>query len=54
MNVGVSEDGSISALRDATLALVAEQRKAIQAGAANAEDVAKAPLVINGESEVVN
>jgi S-adenosylmethionine synthetase len=54
LNVGVSEDGSISALRDATLALVAEQRKAIQAGAANAEDVAKAPLVINGESEVVN
>lgn len=54
LSVGVSEDGSISALREATLALVAEQRRAIQAGAANAEDVAKAPLVINGESELVN
>lgn len=48
LNVGVKEDNSISALREATLALVAQQRMALQAGAMNAQDVAHS-RVIEGE-----
>lgn len=46
--MGVKEDNSISALREATLALVAQQRMALQAGAMNAQDVAHS-RVIEGE-----
>lgn len=46
LNVGVSEDSSIQQLREATLALAAEQRLAIKAGQINAAQAASAPIVI--------
>lgn len=48
LNVGMKEDNSIAALREATLALVAQQRQALQAGAVNAQEVAHSK-VIEGE-----
>ena len=50
LNVGMKEDNSIAALREATLALVAQQRQALQAGAVNAQDVAHS-RIIEGEAE---
>ena len=52
LNVGMKEDNSIAALREATLALVAQQRQALQAGAVNAQDVAHS-RIIEGEAERV-
>jgi len=46
LNVGVSEDSSIQQLRDATLALAAKQRMAIEAGAMSASEIAHQPIVI--------
>lgn len=40
LEIGVKEDSSIQQLRDATLALAAQQRLAMQAGAATAKEVA--------------
>jgi ABC-type glycerol-3-phosphate transport system substrate-binding protein len=48
LNVGMKEDNSISALREATLALVAQQKQALLAGAMTAQDVAHTK-VIEGE-----
>jgi len=48
LNVGMKEDNSIAALRDATLALVAQQKQALLAGAMTAQDVAHTK-VIEGE-----
>lgn len=48
LDIGVKEDSSISALREATMALAAQQREAIMAGAMNAQDVAHSK-VIEGE-----
>lgn len=48
LNVGMKEDNSINALREATLALVAQQKQALQAGLVNAQDVAHSK-VIEGE-----
>jgi hypothetical protein len=45
LNVGVKEDSSIAALRDATLELVAAQRLALQAGQLNAQDVARSRVL---------
>lgn len=53
LNVGMKEDNSIAALREATLALVAQQRQALQAGAVNAQDVAHS-RIIDVEGERVN
>ena len=50
LNVGMKEDNSIAALREATLALVAQQRQALQAGAMSAQDVAHSQI-IEGEAE---
>ena len=50
LNVGMKEDNSIAALREATLALVTQQRQALQAGAVNAQDVAHS-RIIEGEAE---
>lgn len=44
LEIGVKEDSSIKALRDATLALAAQQRMQIQAGQSNAQDVAHSKL----------
>lgn len=48
LNVGVREDNSIASLREATLALVAQQKQALLAGTMNAQDVAHSK-VIEGE-----
>lgn len=53
LDVTAKEDSSISELRRATLDLVAEQRKALQAGQMNAQQVAHSPVVIEGEAEEV-
>src|SRR5690606_32470208 len=46
LDVGVKESSAIAALREATMALVSQQRTMLQAGALNAKDVAEAPMVI--------
>lgn len=51
LNVGVTEDSSIAQLRNATLALAAEQRQAIQAGVLNAQQAAHAPVIIDQEED---
>lgn len=51
LSVEVGEDSSIRQLRDATMALVAQQRQAIQAGQMNAQQTAHAPIVIDQEVE---
>lgn len=48
LNIGVKEDGSIAALREATMALAAQQRLALQSGSASVLDVAHSK-VIEGE-----
>lgn len=48
LNVSAKEDGSIQALRDATMALVSQQRQALASGAMNAQEVAHSK-VIEGE-----
>lgn len=53
LDVNVTEDDSIQHLRDATMQLVEEQRRAIQAGAISAEEIAHSKLtVIEGECSV--
>ena len=52
LDIGMKEDKTIEALRASTLELVAQQRKMIQAGAMNAQEVAHTKLIIEGE--VVN
>jgi hypothetical protein len=50
LNVGIKKDSSIDALRNAVIELAAEQKKAIQAGAMNAQQIAHAPVIIDGET----
>lgn len=50
LDIGVKQDSSIQALRDATMALVAEQRLAISAGAMTAQEAAHAPVMIDNET----
>jgi len=49
LEIGVKEDSSIAALRATTMALAAQQRMMVEAGAMNAQDVAHSKLVIEGE-----
>lgn len=50
LNVGMKEDGSIAALREATMALVAQQRMALQSGTVNAQEVAHSRIIdVQGE-----
>ena len=51
LEIGVKEDGSIAALREATMALAAQQRLMIQSGMSNAGEIAQAKVI---EVEVVN
>ena len=53
LDVGVKDSDAIKELREATLELVAEQRKAIQAGVATAKSTAHSK-VIEGECEVID
>jgi hypothetical protein len=54
LEIGVKEDSSINMLRQATLALAAQQRAAIQAGSMSAQEAAHSKVVIDGEATVVN
>lgn len=55
LEIGVKEDSSIGALRQATLELARQQRLAMEAGQMNAQEVAHTKLVIDGEfAEVGN
>lgn len=49
LEIGVKEDSSIGALRQATLELARQQRLAMEAGQMNAQEVAHTKLVIDGE-----
>ena len=49
LNIGMKEDNSISELRKATQELVAQQRRALESGSMNAQEVAHS-RVIEGES----
>lgn len=49
LDIGIKKDSSIDALRKAVTDLAAEQRKAIEAGVQNAQDIAHAPVVVEGE-----
>lgn len=54
LDIAVKENDAIKTLRESTLALAEEQRKAIAAGAINAQDAAHQKLVIDmGDAEVV-
>ena len=53
LDIEVRQDDSIRELKNATLALVEEQRRAIKAGANTAEEIAKGKI-IPGESKRVN
>lgn len=50
LNVKASEDSSLTQLREATMALVAQQRAQIQSGAMNAQEVAHSKVI---EAEVI-
>lgn len=47
LSLGVKEDSSIQALRETTMALAEQQKRMLQAGAMNAEQVAHSKLVID-------
>ena len=49
LDIGLKEDKTIDALRASTMELVAQQRKMIEAGAMNAQQVAHTKLIIEGE-----
>lgn len=49
LEIGVKEDSSIGALRQATLELARQQRLVMEAGQMNAQEVAHTKLVIDGE-----
>lgn len=53
LEIGVKEDSSIAALRQATLELARSQRLAMESGQMNAQEVAHGKLVIDVESRVV-
>lgn len=53
LDITTKEDSSINALRQATLELAAQQRLAIQAGAATVQDVAHGRLVIDVDATEV-
>jgi hypothetical protein len=54
LEIGVKEDSSIGALRQATLELARQQRLAMEAGAMNAQEVAHAKIVIDVDAQEVN
>lgn len=54
LDVKTKEDSSIEALRQATQALVAQQREALRAGVFNAQEVAHSRVVIEGQAETVD
>lgn len=53
LSVGVTESSAIGALREATMQLVAQQRMAIQAGVATAEQTAHSSLVFDVDGQEI-
>ena len=53
LDIGLKQDGTIEALREATEALVAQQRAMILSGSSNAQEIAHS-RIINGEVLEVN
>lgn len=49
LDMNVKEDSALTALRESTLALVAQQKQMLQAGAFTAKELAASSLVIEGE-----
>jgi hypothetical protein len=54
LEIGVKEDSSIGALRQATLELARQQRLAMESGQMSAQEVAHAKLVIDVDATEVN
>jgi hypothetical protein len=54
LEIGVKEDSSIGALRQATLELARQQRLAMEAGQMNAQEVAHAKIVIDVDATEVS
>jgi hypothetical protein len=54
LEIGVKEDSSIGALRQATLELARQQRLAMEAGAMSAQEVAHAKIVIDVDATEVS
>ena len=54
LEIGVKEDSSIGALRQATLELARQQRLAMEAGSISAQEVAHAKIVIDVDATEVN
>lgn len=53
LNLGIKEDSSIAALRQATMELVRQQRLMVEAGAMNAQEVAHSKVVVDVEAKEV-
>jgi len=53
LDIGIKQDKSIDDLRKSTLELVEQQKKMMQAGIANPQDIAHSRLIIEGEAEIV-
>jgi hypothetical protein len=53
ISVGVKEDDSLRELRDATMELIEEQKKAIRAGVNSAQDIAESKIIV-GEAKRVD
>lgn len=54
LDIGFKEDSSIAALRETTMELVAETRRALQAGAINAQQAAHSGIVLEADFHEVN
>ena len=54
IDMGVAEDSTIDALRQSTMALVAQQREMLKAGMMQAQDVAHSKIIVDGEFEDVS
>lgn len=53
LDIGVKQDGAIAKLREATMALAAQQRDMIRSGASTAEAVAHSKLIVDVEAREV-
>ena len=53
LDLGIKEDSSIAALRQATMELVRQQRLMVEAGAMNAQEVAHSKVVVDVEAKDV-
>lgn len=53
LDLGIKEDSSIAALRQATMELVRQQRLMVEAGAMNAQEIAHSKVVVDVEAKEV-